>query len=104
MREWRCHCARWMAGVGIRTPGNDSRQPARNRLEAGKLPDKRHQEANSPCGCKEELQRGFAFPGGTRGVDMTAAFTIWTSLALGYAGWLIWLNRNDAPASADEED
>jgi hypothetical protein len=35
---------------------------------------------------------------------MMAAFTVWTSLALGYAGWLIWLNRNDPPASADEED
>jgi hypothetical protein len=35
---------------------------------------------------------------------MTAAFTIWTGLALGYAGWLIWLNRKDPPASPDEED
>ena len=35
---------------------------------------------------------------------MTAALAIWASLALGYAGWLIWLNRNDPPASPHEED
>jgi hypothetical protein len=35
-----------------------------------------------------------------RGNVMASGLTIWAGLAIGYTGWLIWLNRNNPPASS----